>query len=71
MPPLDPNLPLFQPTGRFTKERRQQFLKDYDTGFLTPAELNVLSDLISKQNKAFAWDDTERGSFRTDFFPPV
>jgi hypothetical protein len=23
------------------------------------------------QNKGFAWDDSERGSFREDFFPPV
>ncbi|KAF7344735.1 DNA/RNA polymerase [Mycena venus] len=23
------------------------------------------------QNEAFAWQDSERGSFRTDFFPPV
>ncbi|KAG6859514.1 hypothetical protein C0993_003840, partial [Termitomyces sp. T159_Od127] len=71
MPPLNPNPPLFQPRGRFTEERRQQFLKEHDTGFLTPAELDVLSDMMSKQNRAFAWDNTERGSFRTDFFPPV
>ena len=24
-----------------------------------------------EQNQAFAWDDTERGRFREDFFPPV
>ncbi|KAG6885981.1 hypothetical protein C0993_006908 [Termitomyces sp. T159_Od127] len=65
MPLLDSNLPPFQPTGCFTKERRQQFLKDYDTSFLTHAKLNVLSDLMTKQNKAFAWDDTESGFFGT------
>ncbi|KAG6864744.1 hypothetical protein C0993_008570, partial [Termitomyces sp. T159_Od127] len=61
MPPLNPNPPLFQPRGHFTEERCQQFLKDHNTGFLTHAELNVLSDMMSKQNKAFAWDNTERG----------
>ncbi|KAG6883183.1 hypothetical protein C0993_007477 [Termitomyces sp. T159_Od127] len=48
MPPLDPNPPPFQPSGHFTEERRQQFLKDHNTGFLTPAELNVLCDMLSK-----------------------
>jgi hypothetical protein len=26
---------------------------------------------MSEQNQAFAWNDTERGSFQEDFFPPV
>ena len=26
---------------------------------------------IMKQEQGFAWDDSERGSFRHDFFPPV
>ncbi|KAG6876162.1 hypothetical protein C0993_005265 [Termitomyces sp. T159_Od127] len=71
IPLLDPNPPPFQPTGCFIKERHQQFLKDHNTSFLTQAELNVLSNLMTKQNKVFTWDDTERGSVRTDFFPLV
>ncbi|KAG6867945.1 hypothetical protein C0995_004462, partial [Termitomyces sp. Mi166 len=31
MPPLDPNPPPFIPTGRFTEERKNQFLKEHDT----------------------------------------
>ncbi|KAG6896843.1 hypothetical protein C0993_007982 [Termitomyces sp. T159_Od127] len=49
MPPLDPDPPPFQPRGRFTKERHQQFLKDHNTSFLTHAELDVLSDVQTKQ----------------------
>jgi len=26
---------------------------------------------MMEQNEAFAWNDDERGSFRTDFFPPI
>ncbi|KAG6882267.1 hypothetical protein C0992_011158, partial [Termitomyces sp. T32_za158] len=55
MPPLSPNLPPFILTGRFTDERRKQFLADHDKGFLTTAKLDVLTDLMVKQNKAFAW----------------
>ncbi|KAG6874024.1 hypothetical protein C0992_008167 [Termitomyces sp. T32_za158] len=54
MPLLTPNPPPFIPTGRFTNERRKQFLANHDKGFLTAAELDVLTDLMAKQNKAFA-----------------
>jgi len=27
--------------------------------------------LIGEQNEAFAWDDTERGKFKEEYFPPV
>ena len=39
--------------------------------FLNDAELDVLDDLIKKQELGLAWDDNERGRFRRDFFPPV
>jgi hypothetical protein len=34
-------------------------------------ELDLMHDFMCKQNEAFAWDDSERGSFRPDFFPPI
>ncbi|KAG6879147.1 hypothetical protein C0992_004821 [Termitomyces sp. T32_za158] len=71
MPPLIPNPPPFVPTGRFMDKRGKQFLADHDKGFLTTTELDVLTDFMTKQNKAFAWEDSERSSLRTDFFPPV
>jgi len=30
-----------------------------------------MHDFMCKQEKGFAWNDQERGRFRTDFFPPV
>ncbi|KAG6871598.1 hypothetical protein C0992_010657, partial [Termitomyces sp. T32_za158] len=71
MPPLTPNPPPFVPTGRFTNKRRKQFIADHNKGFLTAAELNVLTNFMAKQNKAFAWEDSECSSLRTDFFLPV
>ena len=27
--------------------------------------------MIADQNEAFAWDDSEKGTFKEEFFPPV
>ncbi|KAG6877140.1 hypothetical protein C0992_010716 [Termitomyces sp. T32_za158] len=51
---LSSNLSPFKPTGCFTEEHRQQFVSNYDIGFLTTSKLNILTDLMSKQNQAFA-----------------
>ncbi|OBZ73905.1 hypothetical protein A0H81_06074 [Grifola frondosa] len=60
MPPLDPNPPTFEPTGRYTQARRDAFRKAHNTGFLWPAELDLIDDFMCKQHEGFAWDDTER-----------
>ncbi|KAG6895438.1 hypothetical protein C0995_012685, partial [Termitomyces sp. Mi166 len=54
MPLLNPNPPPFIPTERFTEERKNQFLKEHDTGFLHADDLKILVDLVAKQNQAFA-----------------
>ena len=59
IPSLDPNPPPFQPTPRFTDERKTTFVKEHNTGFLTPAKLNVLVNLVAKQDTAFAWEDSK------------
>ena len=71
MPKLNPNPPEFVPTGRYTQERRDDLDKVHEGNFLWPEERKLMHNLMTKQEKAFAWDDTERGSFREDFFPPV
>ena len=70
MPKLDPNPTPYAPTGRYTAERRDQVRADHQD-FLWPAELDLVDDLMCKQNDAFAWDDAERGTFRADMFPDV
>ncbi len=70
MPKLSKNPGLFVPTGRYTEEWRARLRAEH-ASWLQPAELDLLDDLSCKQNKAFAWDNSEGGSFCQDMFPPV
>jgi hypothetical protein len=70
MPELKPISPEFKPTGRYTQERMEQFTELHQD-FLLPEEMKLLHQLMMNQERTFAWDATERGRFRTDFFPPV
>ena len=71
MPVLQTMPPDFVPTGRYTQERKESMDEVHKGDFLWPEERKLMHHLIMEQNEAFAWDDTERGRFRTDFFPPV
>ena len=59
MPNLDPNPPPFQPTGRYTEERRDKVDMNHQD-FLLPKERDLMHDFMCKQNQAFAWNDLER-----------
>lgn len=71
LPVLDPNLPPFQLTGRYTADRKEVIDKAHPGDFLWSTERDLLHDFMCKQNDAFAWCPEERGSLRTDFFPPI
>ena len=71
MPQLNCRPPDFVPTGRYTQERKDEIDRIHKGDFLWPEERKLMHHLMMEQNQAFAWDDTERGSFRQDFFPPV
>jgi len=71
MPQLNPMPPDFVPTGRYTQERKDEFDRLHGGDFLWPEEKKLVHHIMMEQNQAFAWDDAERGRFRTDFFPPV
>jgi hypothetical protein len=71
MPKLSPRPPEFTPTGRYTQERKEAFDKVHEGDFLWPEERKLVHQLVMQQNKGFAWDDSEKGRFRSDFFPPV
>ena len=70
MPKLKPISPEFTPTGQYTQERMEQFT-ELHRDFLLDEELKLLHQLMMNQESTFAWDATERGRFRMDFFPPV
>ncbi|KDR81132.1 hypothetical protein GALMADRAFT_36968, partial [Galerina marginata CBS 339.88] len=71
LPTLNPNPPEFKPTGRYTEERMKPFDAAHPTGFLWPEERKLLHHSMTLHQDGFAWNDTERGHFREDFFPPV
>jgi hypothetical protein len=70
-----PELPMhpqdFQPTGRYTQERKEQFDKVHEGDFLLPDEKKLMHQFMCLQNEVFAWNDLERGHFCEDFFLPI
>ena len=71
LPTLSPHPPPFTPNGRYTEERRAKMDDLHSTDFLWPAARELLHHFVSLQNEGFAWDDSEHGHFREDFFPPI
>ena len=71
LPTLSPHPPPFTLNGCYTEERRAKMDDLHSTDFLWPAECELLHHFVSLQNEGFAWDDSKRGHFREDFFPPI
>jgi RNase H-like domain found in reverse transcriptase len=71
LPVLLANPPEFEPTGRYTLERKNKIDERHQGDFLSGEEKKLLHHFMMLQNKSFAWEDSERGRFREDFFPPV
>ena len=55
---------------RLTKERWEA-LQVLEKGFLWQEEVNLAFDVLMKNEGALAWDDTEKGRFRDDYFAPI
>ena len=71
MPELSPNPPDFEPVGRYTQERKEKFDQVHKEEFLLPEERKLLHHFMMQQSYGFAWEESERGVFREDFFPPI
>ena len=71
MPKLSFHPPEFSPTGRYSEDRMRELDEKHKGNFLLPEERKLLHHLMMQQNQAFAWEDSERGRFREDFFPPI
>src|ERR1700742_783028 len=71
MPRMNPRPCDFKPTGRYTAERKEIIDKAHPGEFLLSEERKLIHNIMMAFNQAFAWDDTERGRFREDFFPPI
>jgi hypothetical protein len=70
LPILDPHPTPFRPCGRYTQERKEIIDKN-NAGFLLEEERALLHHFMMLHQDAFAWNDSERGHFREDFFPPI
>ena len=70
LPVLPKHPPGFVPSEKFTEERREK-IKINLSGFLWPEEEKLVLFLIKAQEEAIAWDPTEHGNFRKDYFKPI
>jgi len=70
LPELPTHPPDFTPGKRYTQERHDNLNLNPD-GFLTDEEEKLAHHLVKLQEEALAWDESERGQFNPEFFPPV
>ncbi|EKM49149.1 uncharacterized protein PHACADRAFT_67400, partial [Phanerochaete carnosa HHB-10118-sp] len=67
--PLPTTPPEFIPNGRLTKERLEEINFNADK-FLWPEEEKLFTHILQLNQNAFVFEDTQRGSFREDYFSP-
>ena len=71
MPVLPTQPPPYRLTGRYIEERKDVIDKVHPGDFLLLEECALMHHFMCLQHLGFAWDDSERGHFREDFFPPI
>ena len=71
LPPLPYFSPEFEPDpgGRLTHERLQE-MKINSDGFLWPEEEKLFIHILKLNQYHFVFEDSQRGSFREDYFSP-
>jgi hypothetical protein len=69
LPTLPTKPPDFTPTTKISKERLDEIDINKE-GFLTPEEEKLLIHMLVLNEKAIAFEETERGTFREDYFSP-
>ena len=70
LPSISPTPPPILNFGlRLTKERWDNLKIDRE--FLSEEELRLAFQVLINNETALAWDDSERGTFREDYFEPV
>ncbi|TEB25339.1 DNA/RNA polymerase [Coprinellus micaceus] len=71
LPTLPTRPGTFKPTGRYTQERMEAMDKAHSGPFLWPEERKLLHSFMMLHHLGFAWNDSERGSFKLEYFPPI
>ncbi|ESK81207.1 hypothetical protein Moror_2261 [Moniliophthora roreri MCA 2997] len=69
MPELPTNPPKYMLGVCYTEEQKKVIDENHPEGFLLPEEQKLLHCLLKLQEMAFAWEESEAGIFREDFFP--
>ena len=67
LPPLPASAPEFIPTAKVTAERMEKLGNDMSKD-LRPEEARMLKHIIVLNEKGIAFDESERGTFRRDYF---
>ena len=70
MPVLPTHPPDFEPQGRYTAERRED-LNVREGGFLWEEEAKLVDWIVGAHNQVFAWEETEKGRLKEEYFAPV
>lgn len=70
IPNLPTKAPSFEPGERYTQERHDANPVNTND-FLTQDEKDLVHWLTRVHERAFAWDESEKGRFRSDYFEPV
>jgi hypothetical protein len=71
LPILSPFPINFLPTSRYDQASFDIIEKNHLHGFLTAEEQGFMHHFMMIHQDGFAWNKTQKGSFRKDFFPPV
>ncbi len=71
IPILSTHPPDFHPTGRYTQENHDIIEENHPGDFLWPDERKLMHHFMMLQESGFAWDESQKGKFRENFFPPV
>ncbi|KIP01322.1 hypothetical protein PHLGIDRAFT_39053, partial [Phlebiopsis gigantea 11061_1 CR5-6] len=69
LPSLPLHPPSFTPNGRLTEDGLKMMNINED-GFLWPEEEKLAIHLLQIHQNYFVFEDTQRGSFREDYFSP-
>ena len=71
MPSLSPHPTDFVPTGRYNEAACDIIDANHPGSFLLPEERKLMHHFMMMFEHGFAWDESQKGSFREDFFPPI
>lgn len=69
LPTHPPPLSNFVPTTRLTSERLDDLLSTIPDDFLSSDEVLLLAYVVIRRQDAFAWDFSEKGIFKREYFP--